>query len=97
MRLILQLRRVLDEIVHSEARGLSRKLYLEAKGLELLALVIAELEESERRVALLRHALVRQVLARRRVSVSAGSSATGKPFRNEVAAKRFRHGRHHGR
>jgi AraC-like DNA-binding protein len=36
--------RVLDEVLHLDARGGHRQLYLEAKGLELLAVLIDELE-----------------------------------------------------
>lgn len=38
------LSRLLEEILHCEARGACRQLYLEAKGLELLAVLIDELE-----------------------------------------------------
>jgi AraC-like DNA-binding protein len=41
--LTLPLSRVSDEIVHADARGVSRRLLLEAKGLELLALLVDEL------------------------------------------------------
>jgi len=37
------LSRVCDEIIHAGARGVSRQLFLEAKGLELLAVVLDEL------------------------------------------------------
>ncbi|WP_437852391.1 helix-turn-helix transcriptional regulator [Sorangium sp. So ce363] len=40
--------RLLDEILGCDARGLSRQLYLEAKGLELMAAMVDQLEESER-------------------------------------------------
>jgi AraC-like DNA-binding protein len=36
--------RLLDEIIHCDARGASRQLYLEAKGLEVVAVMIDELE-----------------------------------------------------
>jgi AraC-like DNA-binding protein len=36
--------RLLEEILHADARGATRQLFLEAKGLELLALLIDELE-----------------------------------------------------
>jgi AraC-like DNA-binding protein len=39
--------RLLDEIIHADGRGLSRQLHLEAKGLEFLAALIDQLEESE--------------------------------------------------
>jgi len=39
--------RLLDEIVHAGGRGVSRQLHLEAKGLELLAALVDQLEESE--------------------------------------------------
>ncbi|WP_437318864.1 helix-turn-helix transcriptional regulator [Sorangium sp. So ce385] len=39
---------LIDELVHCDARGASRQLYLEAKGLELLAVMVDRLEESER-------------------------------------------------
>ncbi|WP_437487631.1 AraC family transcriptional regulator [Sorangium sp. So ce1014] len=39
---------LIDEIVHCDARGPSRQLYLEAKGLELLAVMVDRLEEGER-------------------------------------------------
>ncbi|AUX44660.1 uncharacterized protein SOCE26_061260 [Sorangium cellulosum] len=39
--------RLLDEILRCGARGMSRQLYLEAKGLELMAAMIDLLEESE--------------------------------------------------
>ena len=37
------LSRLLDEILHADARGASRQLFIEAKGLELLAVLIDEL------------------------------------------------------
>ncbi|WP_438023330.1 helix-turn-helix transcriptional regulator [Sorangium sp. So ce233] len=40
--------RLLDEIIGCDARGLSRQLYLEAKGLELMAAMVDLLEEGER-------------------------------------------------
>ncbi|XXY47715.1 AraC family transcriptional regulator [Sorangium sp. So ce269] len=40
--------RLIDEIVHCDARRSSRQLYLEAKGLELLAVMVDCLEENER-------------------------------------------------
>ena len=43
--------RLLDEILYCDAKGASRQLYLEAKGLELLALMIDEFEEAERAAA----------------------------------------------
>ncbi len=39
--------RLLDDILGCDARGVSRQLYLEAKGLELMAVMIDQLEESE--------------------------------------------------
>ncbi len=39
--------RLLDEILHAEARGNSRQIYLEAKGLELLAGMIDRVEECD--------------------------------------------------
>ncbi|WP_437672532.1 helix-turn-helix transcriptional regulator [Sorangium sp. So ce131] len=41
------LHRLLDEILGCSARGTSRQLYLEAKGLELMAAMVDQLEESE--------------------------------------------------
>ncbi len=43
--------RLFDEVVHCDARGTSRQLHLEAKGLELLAVIIDELEEESRAVS----------------------------------------------
>jgi AraC-like DNA-binding protein len=43
--------RLLDEITHCDARGLSRQLFLEAKGLELLASLIEQIEEGARAVS----------------------------------------------
>jgi AraC family transcriptional regulator, transcriptional activator of the genes for pyochelin and ferripyochelin receptors len=43
-----ELFRLLDEILYCDASGASRQLYLEGKGLELLALLIDRLEETER-------------------------------------------------
>ncbi|WP_081426214.1 helix-turn-helix transcriptional regulator [Sorangium cellulosum] len=40
--------RLLDEILGCDARGLSRQLHLEAKGLELMAAMVDQLEEGER-------------------------------------------------
>ncbi|WP_437731204.1 helix-turn-helix transcriptional regulator [Sorangium sp. So ce1335] len=40
--------RLLDEILGCDARGVSRQLYLEAKGLELMAAMVDLLEESDR-------------------------------------------------
>ncbi|WP_433931377.1 helix-turn-helix transcriptional regulator [Sorangium cellulosum] len=40
--------RLIDELVHCDARGPSRQLYLEAKGLEVLAVMVDGLEEGER-------------------------------------------------
>jgi AraC-like DNA-binding protein len=42
-----ELFRLLDEIVYCDARGISRQIYLEAKGLELLAVMVDRLEEVE--------------------------------------------------
>ncbi|WP_437969334.1 AraC family transcriptional regulator [Sorangium sp. So ce260] len=42
---------LIDEIAHCDARGPSRQLYLEAKGLELLAVMVDRLEELERAAA----------------------------------------------
>jgi len=43
-----ELFRLLDEIVYCDARGISRQIYLEAKGLELLAVMVDRLEDAER-------------------------------------------------
>lgn len=43
--------RLLDEILYCDAQGSSRRLYLEAKGLELMAALVYELEHCERTVA----------------------------------------------
>lgn len=40
--------RLLDEVLYCDARGPSRQLYLEGKGLELMAAMMDELQESER-------------------------------------------------
>jgi AraC-like DNA-binding protein len=42
-----QLFRLLDEILYCDAKSASRQLYLEAKGLELLSLVVDQLEAAE--------------------------------------------------
>ena len=39
--------RLLDEVLYCDAKGISRRPYLEAKALELLAVVVQELEEAE--------------------------------------------------
>jgi AraC-like DNA-binding protein len=46
-RMTPELFRLLDEVLHCDATGPSRRLYLEGKGLELLALMIDRFEEAE--------------------------------------------------
>jgi AraC-like DNA-binding protein len=60
------LSRVFDEVVYCDARGASRQLLLEAKGLELLALLIDELELTSQALSPLRpHDIERLERARR--------------------------------
>lgn len=53
--MIPQFFRLLDEIVYSDGKGIARHLYLEAKGLEMLAAMVDLLEENERAASPLLH------------------------------------------
>ena len=59
-----QLSRLFDEIAHADARGRSRQLYLDAKGLELLAALVDVLDDNARAQQLSQHDADRLEVAR---------------------------------